>query len=152
MPTYSDLQLAQAAQRILRTIYDNPTSIKIAFATRIRGIAQSLSPRQLIASELDLAANSIAKSVFDKLNHIGIDKIDFVMSAAIKEAARQPSFDIDAHESDFRKLARTLVGKLITEMNQLQAKGRAEDKKRAKAIANPPKQVKKKAVTKRKKK
>jgi hypothetical protein len=37
-------------------------------------------------------------------------------------------------------------------MNQLQAKGRAEDKKRAKAIANPPKQVKKKAVTKRKKK
>lgn len=152
MPTYSDQQLAQAAQRILHTIYDSPASIKNAFATRIKGIAQSLSPRQLIASELDLATNSIANSIFDKLDHIGMDKIDFVMSAAIKEAARQPGFDIDAHESDFRKLAKTLVGKLITEMNQLQVKGRAEEKKRAKAVANPPKQTKKKAVTKRKKK
>lgn len=128
MPTYSDRQLAQEVQRVIYQVYGNPEAIQSAFLNKLKTIAQKLSPRQLIDEEFDTYTRTMAQSVVDKLSFIELSMIEFKISTAIRQKARQTDFVLKDHEADFNKLARQLVGELISAMdkvNKSRKKGKA---------------------------
>jgi predicted DNA-binding ribbon-helix-helix protein len=118
MPKYSDRQLAQEVQRVIYQTYGTSDVVQSAFFSRLKEIAQKLSLRQLIDEEINAHTRTMAQSVVDKLRFIELSTIELRMSAAIRQKAQQEEFNLQDHEADFKKMAKQLVGDLISAMNK----------------------------------
>lgn len=113
MIQYTELELAQIVQRVIRRDFDTPEKVLQAFKVNIKRKVTSLYPRKLTDNEIGIFSLKVATAVFENMHQITTSIICQKLSQEIISKSLNPGIEIGEYESYFNEMAKELVKRLL---------------------------------------